>query len=108
MGVLSGGAGRIRHGAIEFYGGFVAWFVRHLPTGRSTAGITLGHCILGQTSEGLVSVDKHERIHVRQFELWGPFMGPVYLLASAWLWIRGKDAYLENPFEVEAYRDADL
>lgn len=106
LGTLSGGRGRVRDGAIEFYGGGTAWFVRHLPPGIHTAGFTLGHVILGQTADGLDYAAKHERIHVRQFERWGPLMGPAYLLASAYLWCVGRDYYRDNPFEVEAYREA--
>jgi hypothetical protein len=106
VGMLSGGQARLRDGALEFFGGGVAWFVRHLPPGECTAGFTLGHVILGQTAAGLEQVGLHERVHVRQFERWGPLMGPAYLLASAWLWTVGRDAYRENPFEIQAYREA--
>ena len=34
---------------------------------------------------------------------WGLLFVPAYLACSAWLWLRGYDAYLDNPFEVEAY-----
>lgn len=104
LGMIHGGKGRFRDGAIEFYEGGTRWFVRHLPLGESTIGFTLGHVILGQTAAGLESAGRHERVHVRQFEWWGPFMGPAYLLASAWLWLRGRDAYRDNPFEVQAYQ----
>ncbi len=106
IGMLVGGKGRVRDGAIEFYEGGTARFVRSLPPGPTTMGFTLGHVILGQTAMGLEVAGKHERVHVRQFERWGPLMGPAYLGASAWLWLRGRDAYLDNPFEIEAYRDA--
>lgn len=106
FGILSGGGGRIRHGAIEFWGGSTAWIVRHLPPGPTTQGLTLGHVVLGQTSEGLDGCAEHERVHVRQFERWGPLMGPAYLTASAWLWAIGKDSYYDNPFERQAYREA--
>lgn len=105
-GMLLGGRGRFRDGALEFYEGATGWLVRHLPTGERTAGFTLGHVILGQTSAGLEVVGDHERVHVRQFEHWGPAMGPAYLLASGWVWLIGKDAYRDNPFEVQAYRQA--
>lgn len=106
IGMLSGGHGRFRDGAIEFFEGGTGWFVRRLPTGQNTAGFTLGHVILGQTAKGLEQVGKHERVHVRQFERWGLLMGPAYLLASAWVWQRGLDAYRDNPFEIEAYEKA--
>lgn len=105
-GLMTGGRGRMRAGALEFYGGATAYFVWHLPTGQNNLGITLGHVVLGQNSAGLLRASKHERIHVRQFEFWGPLMGPAYLLASVYLWTQGRDPYLENPFEVEAYRKA--
>lgn len=106
LGLATGGCWRFRDGAIEFFGGATKQFVRRLPTGKLTAGFTLGHVILGQDDEGLRFVGLHERVHVRQFELWGPLMGPAYLLASGWMWLRGRDAYRDNPFEVEAYREA--
>ncbi len=106
IGMCTGGRGRIRSGAIEFYGGGTQWFVRHLPLGELTIGFTLGHVILGQTAAGLDVACAHERVHVRQFERWGLLMGPAYLLASAWLWLIGRDAYRDNPFEIEAYRKA--
>lgn len=105
VGWLTGGSIRLRDGAIECFGGATRHFVRRLPPGPLTAGFTLGHVILGQDDAGLRYAGSHERIHVRQFELWGPVMGPAYLLASAWMWMLGRDAYRDNPFEVEAYRD---
>ncbi len=105
-GCCCGGRGRHRDGALEFYEGPTAWCVRHLPTGPSTAGITLGHVILGQNGDDLERVGLHERVHIRQFERWGPLMGPAYLLSSVWVWTLGGDAYRDNPFEVEAYRIA--
>lgn len=106
VGMLTGGSGRLRAGALEFYGGSTAWLVRHLPTGPYTLGMTLGHVIIGQTAVGLDICALHERVHVRQFERWGPLMGPAYLLASAWQWAIGRNAYRDNPFEVQAYREA--
>jgi len=68
--------------------------------------MTLGHTVLGLTGAGLDVVRNHELVHVRQFERWGPFLIPAYLLASLVLWLRGRDAYHDNPFEVEAFREA--
>jgi len=42
-------------------------------------------------------------VHVRQYERWGPLFGPAYLGCSLVLWLMGKRAYRDNPFEVEAY-----
>ena len=53
LGIISGGKGRLKDGAVEFYGGGTQWFVRRLPPGIHTAGFTLGHVILGQSDAGL-------------------------------------------------------
>ncbi len=43
--------------------------------------ITLGHCVLGQ-SQGALDVTRfHERVHVRQYEWWGPlFIRPTFFV----------------------------
>lgn len=106
IGLLSGGAVQLRGGVIEFYGGGTRWFVRHLPHGEFTLAFTLGHTILGQTDAALDVAREHEWVHVRQFERWGPLMGPAYLGCSLWLWLRGRQPYRDNPFEREAYDTA--
>ncbi|MFG0331218.1 MAG: GNAT family N-acetyltransferase [Phycisphaerales bacterium] len=104
VGLLTpGGRARLGPGIIEFHGGAVKWFVAHLPLGASTLAVTLGHTVLGQTAASLDRARAHELVHVRQFERWGPFMGPAYLLASLILWMRGRRPYRDNPFEREAY-----
>lgn len=107
LGLCSGGRARIRGRSIEFYGGFTTWFVRHLPSGQFVTAITFGHSILGQTDASLDIAHEHEMVHVRQYERWGPLMGPAYLLCSLMLWLGGKDAYRDNPFEREAYGTED-
>ena len=96
-----------RAGCIEFFGGPVSWFLNHVPPGGSSSAMTLGHVILGLNPKVLEVVRKHEQVHVRQYERWGPFFLPAYLGCSAWLWVQKRDPYLENPFEVEAYRVSD-
>lgn len=66
--------------------------------------ITFGHVVLGTHAQELQRLRAHERVHVRQCERWGPLFLPAYLLAGAWQWLRGRDAYWDNPFEVEARR----
>ncbi len=99
VGLLTGGKVQVRDGCLEFYGGVVEKWLE----GLNVFGMTLGHTILGQTSNGLRIVRKHEQVHVRQYERWGPLFLPLYIGWSAWLWWRGKDYYRLNPFEVEAY-----
>lgn len=103
LGLLTGGKAQLAEGCIEFYGGCVEKMLERLHV----FGMTLGHTILGQTKNGLRIVRKHEQVHVRQYERWGPFFLPLYLGWSAYLWAKGKDYYRLNPFEVEAYKVDD-
>ena len=107
LGLCSGGQVQVRGRVLEFHGGVVAWVVRHLPPGPTTLAFTLGHTILGQTDASLDIARNHEMVHVRQFERWGPFMGPAYLLASLYIWLVGGQPYRDNPFEKAAYEEAD-
>jgi len=74
--------------------------------GQFTLAITLGHTILGQPDAALDISRDHEMVHVRQFERWGPLMGPAYLGCSLVLWLTGRRAYYDNPFERQAYQEA--
>lgn len=104
VGLLSGGRFQFREGCLEFWGGSTSAFLRALPI-RPIA-MTLGHTVLGLDRECLREVSAHERIHVQQYERWGPLFLPAYGLASVWVWFRGGNAYRDNPFEVEAYSKA--
>ena len=100
-GLLTGGGCQIRRGALEFHGGLVK---RALSSRWIHArAMTLGHVILGCSTQDLAATRDHEHVHVSQYTRWGPFFIPAYLLCSAVLWLRGYDAYLDNPFEVEAF-----
>jgi hypothetical protein len=104
VGICTGGGARIRGRTIEFYGGGVKWLLTQLPSGQFTLALTLGHTILGQCTASLDIAREHELVHVRQYELWGPLMGPAYLGASLLLWLAGREPYRENPFERQAYK----
>jgi hypothetical protein len=76
-------------GVLELHGGLIEAFLREgtlLPGGASA--MTLGHVVLGRNREALQRTRAHERVHVRQCERWGPLFIP---------------AYLDNPFEREAF-----
>ena len=103
LALLSGGRIQLHSGCVEVSGGVVKWALQRMLGGRGAAAMTLGHSILGQTPHTLKVAREHEHVHVRQYERWGPFFLPAYLGWSAVLWLRGKDAYLDNPFEIEAY-----
>jgi hypothetical protein len=103
---LSGGKARIVWGAVEVQGGLVKLMLRHCLY-ISAAAMTLGHVILGRDQQCLDHSRVHEHVHVRQYERWGLFFFPAFLGASFVLWCRGFDPYLDNPFEIEAFRKTD-
>lgn len=105
LGLATGGRVRRAGPILEFYGGFVTWMLRNCFW-VTAAAMTLGHVVLGQSDETLDACREHEMVHVRQYERWGPLFIPAYLTASLWLWLRGRDPYMDNPFEREAYAKA--
>jgi hypothetical protein len=104
LALLTGGRAQKRGRAIEFYGGAAAWLLEVLLGGP--AAMTLGHVVLGLGPRALDFARDHEAVHIRQYERWGPLFGPAYILCSLVLWLRGRDAYRDNPFEREAFREA--
>ena len=114
-GVLPGGAVYVGWGAVAgagFYGG-VLWGRAGVGVGTvataegGISAITFGDLILGRDGKALDECRVHEQVHVRQAHRWGPLFLPAYLGASFWIWWRGGDPYMDNPFEVEAYRVSD-
>lgn len=104
--VAAGGWWRLRAGAIECGGGRLGRAAARLPPAFAFRAITLGHVILGVDGPALDAARRHEQVHVRQYERWGPLFLPAYLLSSAWQWLRGRRPYLDNHFEREAYARA--
>jgi hypothetical protein len=106
LALLGGGGGRVRvvRGVIEVHGRLVGYFLRRcVPIAGGASAMTLGHVVLGRDQACLDASRDHERVHVRQCERWGPLFIPAYLLASLLVKLRGRDAYIDNPFEREAY-----
>lgn len=101
VGLILGGRFRVVQGVIEIHGPRIAGALGRLP--NPARAMTIGHVVFGQTASALQVTRKHEHVHVRQYERWGPMMIPAYLACSAVLYARGRDGYLENPFEVEAF-----
>jgi hypothetical protein len=105
---LSGGTVCPVQGVLEIQGGLPAAFLRKgLPLFGPAAAMTLGHVILARDQTCLDRSRRHEHVHVRQYERWGPLLLPMYLAASGVLYLRGLDPYLDNPFEREAFGEAD-
>ena len=88
---------------LECTGGQLGRWMQRLPNRHRLVALTLGHVILAVDAPAMQRLRAHELVHVRQYELWGPFFGPAYLLESLWQTLRGRDAYLANRFEREAY-----
>jgi hypothetical protein len=105
IGLCTGGRARLGGRVIEFYGSGVKWFLQRFWFVEGAMALTLGHTILGQTDAALDISRDHEMVHVRQFERWGPLMGPAYLGCSLVLWLTGRRAYRDNPFERQAYEE---
>jgi hypothetical protein len=101
---ITGGGYAIVDGVLELHGGIVDWFLRHgtLLKGGASA-MSLGHVVLSRDELTLDLTRDHERVHVRQAERWGPLFIPAYLAAGFLQTLLGRRAYLDNPFEREAY-----
>ncbi len=96
-------------GVLEVSNGLIAQHLRAMPTSgtvRKPAGaaaLTLGHVVFGVDPAALDRTRRHERVHVSQYERWGPFFVPAYLFACAVAWRRGHHPYLDSRFEREAF-----
>ncbi len=101
---LFGGRARIERGVLELSGGALVPLLGHLLPGRRIAAMTLGHTVIAVDEDGLHRTRAHERVHVAQYERWGPLFPLVYAGASLAAWLRGQDYYVDNYFEREARR----
>lgn len=94
---------QIVDGVLEAHGPIIAALLRHcVPIPNGAAAITLGHVVLGCDSHTLDATRAHERVHVRQCEIWGPAFIPAYLIAALWGVLSGGGAYAGNYFERQA------
>ena len=90
-------------GVVEAHGPFLRWTLTSLtPLAGGAYAMTLGHVVIGRDAGALELTRAHERVHVRQYELWGPLFVPAYLLAGVWARARGRHPYFDNYFEQEA------
>lgn len=73
-------------------------FARKLPF----RGIVFGHVILAVTGDELQTIGAHERVHVQQYEQWGPLFFIVYAASSLWQLLHARSPYWDNYFEIQA------
>ncbi|MFK7788788.1 MAG: hypothetical protein AB8C95_04740 [Phycisphaeraceae bacterium] len=105
---LTGGGCAIHTGVIEAHGGWAKALLQRMPFVKGgAAAITIGHVVIAQNIAMLESTREHERVHVAQYERWGPLFTVAYVAAGLWQWAHGNDPYRDNPFEVEAYDRCD-
>jgi hypothetical protein len=103
---LTKGRLEVVDGVLELHGSLIGWVLRHcVPLRGGACAMTLGHVVLGRDKQSLVLWRKHERAHVRQYEVWGPAFVPAYLAAAVWGFVTGAGAYHGNRFEREAMRN---
>ena len=103
-----GGRVRIVEGVIEAHGPLLQRALATCVPVRGAVALTLGHVVIARDERALETTRGHERVHVRQYERWGPFFLPAYGLASAWAAITGGHYYYDNIFEREAVREEEL
>lgn len=99
-----GGRVQRREGVLELSSPAIARLLRKGSLLRGgIRAITLGHVVLGRDAATLDRCRRHEQVHVRQYERWGPLFVPAYLAASLFAYARGLDPYRDNRFEREAF-----
>lgn len=70
--------------------------------GFPAGAITLGHVVIGQCDAVLNCLWTHELEHVRQYEVWGIFFLPAYLVSGLVQIVKGRNPYWFNYFEIQA------
>ena len=103
---VGGGRVRGRDGVLEAHGGLLVPLLRRLGgRARVVEALTLGHVVLAPDAARLAEHRAHERVHVRQWERWGPLFPFAYLALALWARAHGRDGYRANRFEREAWGD---
>ena len=99
---------RVVDGVIEVHGPLLRRALATCtPLAAGADALTLGHVVLGRDAPALDATRAHERVHVRQYELWGPFFLPAYLIAGLLALAGGRHPYFDNAFERHAWVSCD-
>ena len=103
LALFAGATIRLVEGTIEVAGGRLHLVALLLPPAARFVAITFGHVIIGIDHTVLWRVRSHEHVHVEQYERWGILFFPLYVASSFAQLLRGRNPYLNNCFEREAY-----
>jgi len=104
--MVTHGRMQVVDGVLEVWGGCSSSGLRSFPVAGGAAAVTFGHVVFARDRRSLALTRRHERVHVRQCEIWGPAFMPAYLIAALWGLVAGEGAYRGNYFEREAVRHA--
>ena len=103
--MLPRGRVQVIDGVLEAHGPLISAILQHcVPIPSGASAITFGHVVLARDSWSLDATRAHERVHVRQCEIWGPAFIPAYLIAGLWALVNGTGAYTGNYFERHSKR----
>jgi hypothetical protein len=100
--LAAGGKAKWSQGALEVTYRQSAAHCGSLVRALPFRGIVFGHVILAVTQEELAFIGAHERVHVAQYESWGPLFIPAYAASGLWQLVGGRNPYWHNYFEVQA------
>ncbi len=100
--LAAGGTARWSDGALEVTARQTKANCGKLARALPFRGIVFGHVILAVTKEELAIIGPHERVHVAQYERWGPLFFLAYGASGLWQLVRGRSPYWHNYFEVQA------
>ena len=106
LALVTRGRARRRAGILEASGGALRGLLTRAVPGFPIAAITLGHVVLAASEAALAESRAHERVHVQQYETWGPLFPFLYLASSVVALARGRGVYSGNAFETEAARES--
>ena len=101
--ILFGARARRVAGTLEIAGGLVGTLLGPSRIALPWRAMTLGHVILGIDDASIEKSRAHEQVHVRQYEQWGPFFLPAYVVSSLWQLACGRRCYRDNWFERQAF-----
>jgi len=104
--LLLGGRARLHEGVAEFHGGLVGVLLTWPRIACPFRAVTLGHVVLATDASSLARSRDHERVHVRQYEKWGPFFLPAYFASGLWQLACGRRCYRDNYFERQAAEES--